>query len=968
MGRFRARLLIVLVLILGQTVPTALAAQSDNLATLNRQIAQLREAGRYTEAAQLAERYVALARARHGENREFATALAWLASLYEILGRYEEAEALLRQCLAIRENAFGAYSAIVAETLNNLAGIYESLGRYDEAEPLYKRTLTIAEKVLGPNHKDFATILNNLGYLYAQQDRYEEAEPLWRRTLEIRLKVLGVNHRDTGQSLNNLGYLYMRMKHYEEAEALLKQGLALRERLLGSHHADVAESLTNLASLYSEQGRGPEAEPLFKRSLAIDQSALGVDHPRTAISLNNLASFYADKGRIGEAEQLYKKTLTILMTTLGPDHPNVASTLGNMGLLYYDRKDWRQALPVFRQGADILVRRSRREQQSIGRSLVSGEQSDAQRNGSYFAVLIKTAFHQAEEQPSERSKLAQEMFSAAQWALGSQAASSLAQMAARQAKDDSALGRLVRERQDLVNEWQELDKQLMTLAAQSLEARDPRAQQVQRARLAAIDDRIAEIDRNLARDFPEYSALANPEPLSLAEAQAMLHPDEALVMFLDTAQIKPKVEETFIWVVTRTDLRWVRSDVGTSDLIDQVAALRCGLDAAAWEGESRCPALLTTSFTALDAEFGKPLPFDVDRAHALYQALFGQIEELITDKHLLLLPSGALGALPFQVLTTQKATSTNATDVSYYRTAAWLNKRHALTVLPAVTSLRALRQVAKASKATKPFIGFGNPLLLGPSGNDRRAWDRQSCNLGAPAPVRVAQRSLRGTIRKFFRGNLADVSVVRAQYPLPETADELCAVAQSTGSDDNAVFLGQKATERVVKTLSANGTLADARTVHFATHGLLAGETEAIAGARAEPALLLTPPEQASEEDDGLLTASEIVRLRLDADWVVLSACNTAAGGSKSGVDALSGLARAFFYAGARALLVSHWAVDSDATVRLITKAFDTLKSDSNVGRAEALRRSMLALIESGGHNAHPATWAPFIVVGEGAR
>jgi CHAT domain-containing protein len=102
---------------------------------------------------------------------------------------------------------------------------------------------------------------------------------------------------------------------------------------------------------------------------------------------------------------------------------------------------------------------------------------------------------------------------------------------------------------------------------------------------------------------------------------------------------------------------------------------------------------------------------------------------------------------------------------------------------------------------------------------------------------------------------------------------------------------------------------------------------------------------------------------------VVLSACNTAGGASdKPDAEALSGLARAFFYAGARALLVSHWAVNSDATVALITKAFDEIKADPKIGRAEALRRSMLALIQTGNNNAHPSNWSPFVVVGEGAR
>ena len=177
--------------------------------------------------------------------------------------------------------------------------------------------------------------------------------------------------------------------------------------------------------------------------------------------------------------------------------------------------------------------------------------------------------------------------------------------------------------------------------------------------------------------------------------------------------------------------------------------------------------------------------------------------------------------------------------------------------------------------------------LSGPNGNDRRAWDRQTCK--APtATTKVASRGVRSPISTFFRGKLGDVEQIRAQYPLPETTDELCAVAASSGVGEGAVYLGERASEKIIKELSAKDTLAQARIVHFATHGLLAGDTEMLGASKAEPALLLTPPQRASDEDDGLLTASEIAQLRLDADWVVLSACNTAAGeSSKPGAEAL---------------------------------------------------------------------------------
>ena len=267
----------------------------------------------------------------------------------------------------------------------------------------------------------------------------------------------------------------------------------------------------------------------------------------------------------------------------------------------------------------------------------------------------------------------------------------------------------------------------------------------------------------------------------------------------------------------------------------------------------------------------------------------------------------------------------------------------------------------------KPMIGFGDPLLDGPDSRYAKlaqlARDKQRCHGGSSQTVAAVMGSRSVTPIEIGSG-LAKVSHIRTQVPLPETADELCAVAGDLKADVKEMRLGARATEREVKALSENGQLADYRVVHFATHGAMAGQLRGTA----EPGLVLTPPAEASAEDDGYLSASEIAGLKLDADWVILSACNTAAG-EADGAQALSGLARAFFYAQARALLASHWAVNSAATVRLITVAMREMSQDQSVGRAEALRRAMLTLIDKGEpQEAHPAYWAPFIVVGEGAR
>lgn len=480
-----------------------------------------------------------------------------------------------------------------------------------------------------------------------------------------------------------------------------------------------------------------------------------------------------------------------------------------------------------------------------------------------------------------------------------------------------------------------------------------------RNEIAGIDGRNSAIAARLSSEFSEYSALTNPKPLGIEDTQKLLKAKEALVFILTNER------ESYVFGLSSSDFTWKRIPHGAQALSDAIASLRCGLDVSSWES-GRCGELTGQHYTDADRDAGKPLPFDLARAYALYQELFGQVEDLIRGKQLLIVPSGPLTQLPFQVLVTHPPKAALPSSLAGYRDASWLVRKHAITMLPAPSSLKALRGETRPSAAKKPMIGFGNPLLNGPDSSyaslARIARARQACS----APFReVAALSPRGGVKQVeTRGELADISQLREQVPLPETAVELCAVARDVGADLGDIRLGARATEREIKHLSESGQLAQYRIVHFATHGALAGQVRG----NAEPGLLLTPPDVPNEEDDGYLTASEIAVLKLDADWVILSACNTAAG-SAQGAEALSGLARAFIYAQARALLVSHWEVNSDATVKLIMGAMSRLAADKTMGRAEALQQSMLALIDNGKPaEAHPAYWAPFIVVGEGGR
>jgi CHAT domain-containing protein/tetratricopeptide (TPR) repeat protein len=945
----------------------------DVAQSLNNLAALYRAQGRYVEAELLYKRFLAIVeRALGPEHPHIATAHNNLATLYEDWGRYAEAEPLYERALAIREKVLGSEHPEVAGSLNNLAAFFEGRGRYTEAEPLYKRSLAIREKAFGQNHPDVAQSLNNLAGLYRAQGRYAEAEPLFKRVLAIDEKALGPEHPNVAAPLSHLAFIYSSQGRYAEAEPLFKRALTIDEKALGPEHPVVATNLNNLGLLYRDQGRYAEAEPLYERALAIREKVLGPEHPAVATSLNNLASLYEGQGRYTEVEPLYKHSLAIREKALGQNHPDVAQSLNNLAFLTLSRRNWAQAADYWRRATAVIERRA---ELGLAGSEGGSMKGEVVRNSWYFSGLVKMTDRFAPQGHADRAGQAREMFETAQWAQASDAASSLAQMAARSATGDAALAGLVRERQDLVGEWQFKDKQLIAAKSQLPAKRSPDAEKVLSDRIAAIDGRLKAIDARFAKDFPEYASLTSPKPASVAEVQALLQPNEALVLFLDTDErFKPTPEETFIWVITKGDMRWVRSGLGTKQLTQRVDTLRSGLDqsattrivgdrAATGIGDPEQARNFETVGTGRERNF---LPFDFAAAHELYASLFGPIADVITDKHLLIVPSGALTQLPFQVLITDNQDPAPS-GTEAFRRGAWLIRNHALTVLPSVSSLKALRQLAKESHASRTLIGFGNPLLEGPDAGyvslAAAARSKTSCSELSKQKLAALMGKRRGLLPFSLPNGLANSGEIRSQVPLPETADELCAVARNLNASGSDIRLADRATEAEIKRLSEAGELAKYRILHFATHGALAGQLSS----SSEPGLVLTPPATASERDDGYLSASEIAGLKLDADWIILSACNTAAGGAE-GAEALSGLARAFFYAGARALLVSHWAVASDATVKLITGAVERMASDKGVGRAEAMRQSMLALIDKGeDYETHPALWAPFVVVGEGA-
>jgi CHAT domain-containing protein/tetratricopeptide (TPR) repeat protein len=929
----------------------------------------LQYTNRLAEAEPLFRRALAIDEKSLGpDHPNFATDLNNLAALLKDTNRLAEAESVIRRALAIGEKSLGPDHTNIAKNLSNLAQLLPATNRLAEAEPLHRRALAIEEKNLGPDHPSVAIQLRYLAGLLQDTGRLAEAEPLLRRALAIDEKSLGSDHPNVAADLRNLGGLLQATNRLAEAEPLQRRALAISEKSLGPDHTSVAVTLDNLALLMGGTNRLAEAEPLVRRALAINEKSFGPKHPKVAIDLNNLALLLGSTNRLAAAEPLLRRALAINEESFGPDHPNVALNLTNLASFRAELGDWTEAARLHRRATPIMTG-ARGQDATLAKAALAGS-----------TWSLRAATRAVHRSGGDSAAEREEGFELAQWALQTGAADALAQMSVRFAKGAGPLAAIVRERQDLIARRQAEDKRLLAAIGKA----DAKTTDAVRAAIAEVDSHIASIDARLTSTFPEYAQLSNPKPLTIVNVQGLLKDDEALVVFLDVPRMGSVSEEALAWAVTKGEARWVSIPLGTDALGQRVTRLRCGLDREGqwrWNGQRQrwmpngetCRALKPDGLSN-----DEPLPFDAGTAHELYAALLGPFVDLIKGKSLIVVPSGPLTSLPFHVLVGARPSGSDSLAGGAAVTRiAWLALTQPVTVLPSVGSLAALRKLPPA-QASEPYIAFDNPLLEGGAPEQvRLTRAKQACPREVESPRPAVADAARDALSlgTLFRGGV-NVAALRAQTPLPETADELCAVANTLGalgSEADTVWLGARATEGNLKALSRSGQLARYRVLHFATHGVLAGESEAILKASAEPALILTPPKDGTgsaelEEHDGLLTASEVAQLELDADWVVLSACNTAAG-DKGDAEALSGLARAFFYAKARALLVSHWYVNSEAAVSLTTGAFAELSAHPEIGRAEALRRSMARLITSGNPDeAQPEYWAPFVLVGEGTR
>ena len=841
--------------------------------------------------------------------------------------------------------------------LENL-GTMESLhGDPSKGLTVLQAALDLVGRQAEPDLDELAAIEGNIGYSYLRLGRVVEAMRHLRKAVDGRSPGGNTRVAYLG-SMNTLVSSLARLGDYDEALRYAELGLQRAAEWLPPNHVGFAYFHMNTATTYADSGRLAEAEASYRRALTVLDAHPGINVMLAGVAVGKLADIAVRQGRLEEAEALARRSLEAVKDNRTSERGALGTGWVRLGRILLARGDDSGAVAAVDSAkaayvergdtandvwqAHELLARTRLLQGDPAAALAASgealgllagilpldapERIDAEalhalilarlgRNTEAWEraqpLLVRMSAALADPRTSRRARLAIAPFYRS-------ALSRLADVAAASGHPAEAF------RTAQLASFTEISASSLALAARAA-SRDPATGADVRA-VQDLQERIDHLGRE--RSFAQGKSAEQTARIDadLKTAQADLDTRLAALRRAfpdyDALTLPAPLDPAAAQAGLRAD-QALLLPVQSDDRLTSLVLTPAGLTVSSAQLAQR------DANAHLDGGAGATTPFDAGAAWQLGGAIFTKpaLAALARSREIDIVGSGPLMTLPpGLLLLTAPQPRTGTPDLA---TLSYALRRFAFAVRPTV---------AKASPPTAgaavAFLGVGAPVL-GPSNEVLR---------GA------------GSSAGLLRGSVADAATLRALPSLPRAGDELTAMARALPTNGSVLLTGPAASEAAVRAqpLARFGLLA------FATHGLISGELRGLD----EPALVLTPPtaEPRSSDDDGLLTASEIAGLKLDAQWVILSACNTGAG-TENGAGGYSGLARGFMQAGARSLLVSLWPVRDDVAARLTVEA--VRGAVRGLSKAEALRRSELRLIADrkvpGG--ADPAIWAPFSLV-----
>ncbi|MBJ7379488.1 MAG: CHAT domain-containing protein [Polynucleobacter sp.] len=831
--------------------------------------------------------------------------------------------------------------------------LFMSEGKFIEAERSFRKALSLTKEIISgmrgggrdaldyeerilqdskTNQRGFYTqnifILNDLARAFLGQKRLTDAEYWSRESVLLAINKFGVNSGRTSQVLLTLARIIS--EQGRQAESVLLASAALRVAQQATDYPAspiIANARKALATALAADGKYVEANKVFAEMV---EGLKSDPELATRFQTGDLdwALALVKTNQATQAVSMTNEMVLKAKARLEPNSTRLALLRGFNAAAKQSEGKSVEALAEFKVSVPILIDQSRNDMENQTSTI-----RQAQRLNFVLEEYLASLAYQAKSDSSGTA--AAEAFQIADIARGSGVQRALTASAARANITDLQLAGLARKEQDLQQQINTLTELLTGLLSAPPAQQLPAVQTKIRADITSFKNQREELKKEIAKKYPDYAELVEPKPASVERTQKALKPDEVLVSWYFADNV------SYVWAISKDKpAQFMQLNLTRAQMAKDVAVLRKALD----------PGVATID----------EIPaFDVVLANKLYQNILAPVQTSFAGKKILLtVPHAELGQLPLSLLVTKPVPQPPKGVAGFiaYRSIPWLAREIAVAQVPSVSSLNALRSLPAGNPNRKEFIGFGDPYF---SAAQEKSAEKQT------KPILLATRGIPLGLRSAPKTSGVSSAELALLPRLPDTSQEIEEIAKAMGAGDGDIYLHQRASVKQVMSTD----LSNRKVVMFATHGLVPGELNGLT----QPALALSSPEVTGDKDDGLLTMDKVLTLKLDADWVVLSACNTAAG-EGAGSEAVSGLGRAFFFAGAKGLLVSNWPVDSVAARNLMTDLFKRQQQTQNTSKAELLRQAMLNQIDQGGVKegnnmkyayAHPLFWAPFVVVGD---
>lgn len=889
------------------------------------------------------------------------------------LGRHEKALPVFNESLKINRGINSQQG--IAGNLNLIGNVYASLGQYDKPLLYYQDALKINKKLNIP--VEIATTLRNIGDAYCDLVEHDKALTYYQDALDIQKKH---NFRfDIALTLTNIGAFYKDLNQYDKALSYYEESLKISRELDNS--AMTATNLNNIGNVYANIGKSDAALSYYQQALNLDKR-LNSPH-KTAITLNNIGMEYFRLNSYEQALNYLREALKIEKKLNNPH--NIAARLNNIGAVYLHQKKYREAEEVFveRRSLQSKIAKTRLIHAGLAEVYLATKRYDealallkelppSWRDSSNRHMEYHTQYGQALKGKGLLKESAQEFLKAAaivedmrqkivektEFFGGGGAIARLtphrelmavlSEMALKGEKtgeDFMPYGKDPASSAFYFSEFTKARALLETMAGSARKYDEPEIPSEIKSReadilkeLSSIEDgweaayskgeavfkrlsqRKEELNRELnslissiRKKFPAYAAVNYPKPMPAEDMS--LKDNEVLIEFGISN------DAVVMFVVRKGGVnRIYKTNISREYLSEKVKKFVEPLNS------------------------GRHQDFSIKLAKELYDMLLsGALKDVKDSERLIIVPDGILGLLPFESLVVKEGKD--------YKDTLFVTDKWTITYSQSATAL-ALTRLLKPLEAGKTLFALGNPIY------DKSDPKYIAYKQGKP------QLLIANDIKQYvYRGitvlpklditgdTLAWEDVI---YPtLPETEDEIREIAKLFGvkPEPPDVLLSVSATETNMRKIN----LRDYRYLHFATHADLPGKVQGIK----EPFIILGQVENTGN-DDGFLTLSEVLELKLNADMVVLSACSTGKGRLMEG-EGVANFARAFQNAGARSVVVSLWEVASNEAVEFMKTFYGHLNSGK--GRSEALR---LSRNEIKAKYPNPFYWAVFILYGEG--